>query len=480
MEQTTTLSSFTRLAGSILTTKASAVLKNLLAVKLLVIFMLTGIFANAQFNKMLIGDNNNGQIVIADIDGSNIDTVDLGGIYQSFYDADIDPIHEKIYMAWYYGIYSMNYDGSDFDTLVFSSGGGYSEGVAVDAQNGYIYWGSTQEGKILRAKLDGTNQIVLMTGLGHVADVDIDHLHGYLFYSQSITSTKGVYRADLDGSNSITIAAGYDATYLGLNDRDSVIYFSDGSNSRKMKYDGTGNTHLFSFQPGGFLVDTTNSLVYYTSVTGNKVIRTDLSGGNSTDLITTQLKAPFGPVLFNSCFSIVTQPADQNKIVGENALFTVKATVPNLSFQWQTDTGSGFYNIINGGQYSGATDDSLKISSATLDNNGQEFRCVMTSHTCSDTSNVVLLNVTNSGINEGAGQNLFSIYPNPAKANINLRVALNLIGAEYSICDQLGRKLIIGNIKAENSVIDLANLPEGIYIFSIGSFTKQSFTIIKK
>ena len=73
----------------------------------------------AQFDKMVIGDNNNGQVVISNLNGTNLDTLTQTSVYQSFYDADVDPINQKIYMAWYYGIYSMNYDGSNLDTLVF-------------------------------------------------------------------------------------------------------------------------------------------------------------------------------------------------------------------------------------------------------------------------------------------------------------------------------------------------------------------------
>jgi hypothetical protein len=437
---------------------------------------------SAQFNKMLIGDNNNGQIIIANIDGSDIDTVNIGGLYQSFYDADIDPIHEKIYMAWYYGIYSMNYDGSNFDTLVAYPGGGYSCGIAVDAPNGHIYWGSTPEDKIYRADLDGTNQITILSGLGYVSDVDIDQIHGYLFYGQYIiNATKGVYRVNLDGSNNTTIVSGYSAAYLGLNIKDSVIYFTNGSTSRKINYDGTGDSLLFSFQPGGFFVDTTNSLVYYSSMTGNKIFKSDLSGGNVVDLITTQLESPQGPVLFNSCFSIIAQPAIQNKIEGEDAMFSVKTSIANNNFQWQTDTGSGFYNIIDGTQYNGANNDTLEVLNTTLANNAQLFRCILNSHTCTDTSDLAILTVhSTAGVKEVNEQKLFSIYPNPASSIINVCINTKLIGATYYITDQLGRKVMTGILNNENSIIELDNLSGGIYMFSIGNYTKQTFTLVKK
>ncbi|HYG51440.1 MAG TPA: hypothetical protein VD905_11080, partial [Flavobacteriales bacterium] len=81
-----------------------------------IVLTLTGILViaklHAQCNQLIIGDNSNGQVVSSTLTGSNLDTFDLGGVYHSFYDADDDYVNKKIYMAWYYGIYRMNYDGS--------------------------------------------------------------------------------------------------------------------------------------------------------------------------------------------------------------------------------------------------------------------------------------------------------------------------------------------------------------------------------
>ncbi|MFC1732554.1 T9SS type A sorting domain-containing protein [candidate division KSB1 bacterium] len=454
--------------------------KNQFSIKLLILFLLFSTVANAQHDKMLIGDNNNGQIVIANIDGSNIDTINLGLLTQSFYDADVDPIHEKIYMAWYWGIYSMNYDGSGFDTLVSYPSGGYSCGIAVDAANGHIYWGSTPEDKIFRSDLDGTNKVTFLSGLGYVGDVDIDLVRGYLFYGQYIvTATKGLYRVELNGTNSTTIVPGYDVAYLGLDVKNGVIYFADGASCRKINYDGTNDNLLFNFQPGGFFVDTTNSLVYYSDMTGNRVFRSDLFGANVLNLITTQLNSPHGPMLFKACFSIIAQPANQNVNVGGTAQFIIQVSGTNIGYQWQTDAGLGFQNITNAGQYSGATNDTLIVSNTTLANNNQLFRCIVTNLSCSDTSALATLIVGNSGINEDVEQNLFKVYPNPASSNIIVQVNVSLIGATYNITDQLGKTVMTGKLNTENSTIELGNLSGGIYLFSIGDDTKQTFTLIK-
>lgn|GEM_PF-2607750 len=443
-------------------------------------FLLVSAGAHAQYDKMVIGDNNNQQIVIANIDGSNLDTIDLGGLSQSFYDADVDPIREKIYMAWYWGIYSMNYDGSDFTTLVSYPAGGYSCGIAVDAVNEHIYWGSTPEDRIYRADLDGTNQVPFLSGLGYVGDVDLDLVHGYLFYGQYIISaTKGLYRIDLNGTNNTTIVSGCDAQYLGLDVKHGVIYFADGGACRKVNYDGTNNNLLFSFQPGGFFVDTANSLVYYSDMTADRVFRSDLFGADVQNLITTQLWSPHGPVLIQACFSILAQPANQHVNVSGAAQFVIQVSGTNISYQWQTDAGLGFQNITNAGQYSGATNDTLTVSNTTIANNNQLFRCIVTSLLCTDTSAVAILNVSPIGIDDNREQDPVTVYPNPAGNRIYVQVNARLIGSTFTIIDPMGKTVVTGKLTGETSIIEIGNLPPGAYLFSIGDNRKRTYPLIK-
>lgn len=79
----------------------------------------------------------------------------------------------------------------------------------------------------------------------------------------------------------------------------------------------------------------------------------------------------------------------------KQAQFSISAT-DVTAYKWQVDEGSGFYDITNGGNYSGATSNTLTISNtpATFDN--YNFRCLVskgTSSACADTSDVVALTV---------------------------------------------------------------------------------------
>lgn len=186
--------------------------------------------------------------------------------------------------------------------------------------------------------------------------------------------------------------------------------------------------------------------------------------------------------LYNGCqLSINTQPLSQTINLNNNAQFFVNSLNPNATYQWQTNLGVGFQNLNNVGQYSGTTNDTLTISSLTINNNNQPFRCIINSGSCSDTSNVALLTVNNNvGVDEFKQDNLFSVYPNPAQTVINVKVDSKLIGEPFTVIDNTGRVVSSGKIRSENTVIDLGNLSNGVYLFNVGNNMKQQFKILKQ
>jgi hypothetical protein len=90
----------------------------------------------------------------------------------------------------------------------------------------------------------------------------------------------------------------------------------------------------------------------------------------------------------NSAPAITTQPADQIHCEGANAIFSVVATGPGLSYQWEMNTGSGFAPI------AGATNSAFTEPSITPAMDGRQYRVVV-SGTCSPaaTSNAAFLTV---------------------------------------------------------------------------------------
>jgi hypothetical protein len=186
--------------------------------------------------------------------------------------------------------------------------------------------------------------------------------------------------------------------------------------------------------------------------------------------------------LYNGCqLSVNTQPTNQTVNINNNAQFVVSSSDPGATYQWQTDLGVGFQNLNNVGQYSGTTTNTLNVSNVTMSNNNQPFRCIISSGSCTDTSNVAVLTVNNNvGINEVSQSNLFSVYPNPAKSQINVKADAQLLGSIYTVYDNTGKLVLSGKIISENTTIELGNLSGGIYMFSVGENMKQTFKVIKE
>ena len=64
--------------------------------------------------------------------------------------------------------------------------------------------------------------------------------------------------------------------------------------------------------------------------------------------------------------TITTQPVSQTNVLGGMVSFNVAVSGTDpLSYQWQANSGTGFTNVVNGGQISGATSNVLAIASAT-------------------------------------------------------------------------------------------------------------------
>jgi hypothetical protein len=186
--------------------------------------------------------------------------------------------------------------------------------------------------------------------------------------------------------------------------------------------------------------------------------------------------------LYNGCqISVNTQPASQTININNDAQFIAGSSDPGVTYQWQTNLGGGFQNLNSSGQFSGTNDDTLILSNATMSNNNQLFRCIISSGTCTDTSSIAVLTVVNNvGINEVSQNNLFSVYPNPADDQINVMSDAQLLGSAYTIYDNTGKLVLSGKINSENTVIDLGNLSGGIYLFNMGENMKQTFKAIKK
>lgn len=89
---------------------------------------------------------------------------------------------------------------------------------------------------------------------------------------------------------------------------------------------------------------------------------------------------------------VTNQPVNSTICSSNNTNFAV-ANSGGGTYQWQVNTGGGFNNIANGGIYSNATTSSLNITNASISENGNQYRCVITNSCGSVNSNNVTLTV---------------------------------------------------------------------------------------
>ncbi|MBK7965771.1 MAG: T9SS type A sorting domain-containing protein [Bacteroidetes bacterium] len=181
------------------------------------------------------------------------------------------------------------------------------------------------------------------------------------------------------------------------------------------------------------------------------------------------------------CGLVSPQPQNQTVNITTNALMIARSNDPAATYQWQHDIGAGFFiDVVGGGQYIGATNDTLTILTINMSNDGEKFRCIINSGSCTDTTSTGILSVNNNvGIQENTIANLFSLYPNPANEILNINTTSKLIGSDYLIYTLLGKVVSKGIITGENMSINVSPFPAGRYLITIGDSKVQGFEVVK-
>jgi hypothetical protein len=222
----------------------------------------------------------------------------------------------------------------------------------------------------------------------------------------------------------------------------------------------------------GLLVNSSSSVCYHGSNNPTQIGR--WGGGNEAyysgklddigfwnrALTETEITALFTS---SSCDTITKQPINQTVNINTNASFILATTDSLATYQWQSDLGMGFQNISSAGQFNGATNDTLIVSNISMTNNNQNFRCIVSSGICKDTSSIAKLTVNNnSGINSPSNVNALKVYPNPASTI--LHIDLEKPGYYTSKLSSVAGQSIVS---PTTGTIDISALANGVYILTI-------------
>lgn len=89
---------------------------------------------------------------------------------------------------------------------------------------------------------------------------------------------------------------------------------------------------------------------------------------------------------------IIDQPDSVQAYPDSDVTFSV-TTSGNVTYQWQEDSGNGWYDLQNNQTYNGVTNDTLSILDVPLSYNGFIYRCIVSDASCNDTTAVALLEV---------------------------------------------------------------------------------------
>ncbi len=86
-----------------------------------------------------------------------------------------------------------------------------------------------------------------------------------------------------------------------------------------------------------------------------------------------------------------------------------------------------------------------------------------------------------TGLIEQINQNLgIKYYPNPTDGNFTIEIPDRVIGINYIVLDQLGRRVQSGELNQSRTMIDLQDLANGMYIVRVGDEGKNSFKVVKQ
>jgi len=177
-------------------------------------------------------------------------------------------------------------DGQSPQTLFSTSAN--ANDISIDPGNGHLYW--TEINVIKRADLDGTNQITILSGLGNVIGLDIDLPNGQMYFTSHDIGS--IFRANLDGTALSTIVSGGSSVLdVFIDQSQSHLYWTQADTCGvggifRSNLDGSSQTQLSTgaCNPLSVAIDPEDSKLYWTTSSGAH--RSNLDGTGSETLAT--------------------------------------------------------------------------------------------------------------------------------------------------------------------------------------------------
>lgn len=186
-----------------------------------------------------------------------------------------DNVNNKWYLGYASGVIEQrNPDGTGVVTVV--TGGGAINGLDIDAIHGSVYYWTTTS-TVYRKSLSGGANTSIASG-HQINGVAVDAWGGHVYWIDVSSRLILIYRANLDGTGAVNIlshdlgsSANSNAQDIELDLRDGKIYFTNASSGSGNGYvgivniDGTNPQQLISglTTPTGLAVDVPNGKIYW-------------------------------------------------------------------------------------------------------------------------------------------------------------------------------------------------------------------------
>ena len=212
-----------------------------------------------------------------------------------------------------------------------------------------------------------------------------------IFSINAVTSSMAgnYYRCLITGICSLSTES--DSALLIIKASPSIITqpvssaFCDGTTATfSLIASGARLNYQWQENSGNGFVNLNDSSIYYGTNSDSLFINpvTIPIGGNLYRCLVSGVCAPSiqsnsAALTINTSPSINHQPVSQTACSGSNISFTITVSGTAINYQWQMNSGSGFFNVINDTIYSGSSTNSLTISSVPLSFNGYTYRCLV-------------------------------------------------------------------------------------------------------
>lgn len=117
----------------------------------------------------------------------------------------------------------------------------------------------------------------------------VDTASGKIYWPEESPPANRIRSANLNGTSPLTVGATTAQTFhIGLDTVSQIVYYVNGTNIRKVNFNGSGDTLFFNATPrfpGALAIDGVNGKIYYATSGGTSIRRIDDNGANDVQII---------------------------------------------------------------------------------------------------------------------------------------------------------------------------------------------------